>query len=187
MVKIQQYMEYKEKIFSMERMITRDQIESRVREMAQMIEQYEDTHHTTLPPVFICVLNGAFMFFSDLVKEYHGLCEIDFLRAKSYEGKDNSGGVKILKDIEVAIQGKNVYIIEDIIDTGETMKEVILHLESKMPNSIRVVTLLKRKDGDHPMDVYGFEIDDEWVVGYGLDDNGLSRNLPHIYKLENGE
>ena len=171
----------------MEQMITHDKIQSRIVEIAQMIEQVEDKRNASLPPVFICVLNGAFMFFSDLVKEYHGLCEIDFLRAKSYEGKDNSGGVKILKDIEVAIQGKNVYIIEDIIDTGETMKEVILHLESKMPNSIRVVTLLKRKDGDHPMDVYGFEIDDEWVVGYGLDDNGRSRNLPNIYKLEQGE
>lgn len=176
-----------EKVFSMERMIAHDQIQSRIVEMAQMIEQVEDKRNASLPPVFICVLNGAFMFFSDLVKQYRGLCEIDFIRAKSYEGKDNSGGVKILKDIEVAIQGKNVYIIEDIIDTGETMKEVVLHLNSKMPNSIKVVTLLKRKDGDHPMDVYGFEINDEWVVGYGLDDNGRSRNLPDIYKLENGE
>ena len=153
-----------EKIFSMEQMITHDKIQSRIVEIAQMIEQVEDKRNASLPPVFICVLNGAFMFFSDLVKQYHGLCEIDFIRAKSYEGKDNSGGVKILKDIEVAIQGKNV-----------------------MPNSIKVVTLLKRKDGDHPMDVYGFEIDDEWVVGYGLDDNGRSRNLPNIYKLEQGE
>jgi hypoxanthine phosphoribosyltransferase len=176
-----------EKIFSMEQMITQDQIQSRIKELAQQIEQHEDKHNHDLPPVFICVLNGAFMFFSDLLKQYHGLCEVDFLRAKSYEGQDNSGGVKILKDIEVAIQGKNVYIIEDIIDTGETMKEVFLHLSSQLPNSISIVTLLKRKEDDHPMDFYGFEIDDEWVVGYGLDDNGVSRNLPDIYKLEQGE
>jgi|21_taG_2_1085346.scaffolds.fasta_scaffold00045_33 hypoxanthine phosphoribosyltransferase len=176
-----------EKIFSMEQMITQDQIQSRVKELAQQIEQHEDKYNHDLPPVFICILNGAVMFFSDLMKNYHGLCEMDFLRAKSYNGRDNSGGVKILKDIEVAIQGKNVYIIEDIIDTGETMKEIYLHLSSQLPSSINIVTLLKRKEDDHPMDFYGFEINDEWVVGYGLDDNGLSRNLPAIYKLEQGE
>ena len=116
-----------------------------------------------------------------MIKNYNGLCEVDFLRAKSYNGRDNSGGVKILKDIEVAIQGKNVYIIEDIIDTGETMKEVFLHLSSQLPNSINIVTLLKRKGDDHPMDFYGFEINDEWVVGYGLDYDEIGRNFPHIF------
>ena len=77
-----------------------------------------------------------------------------------------------------------MYIIEDIIDTGETMKEVFLHLSSQLPNSINIVTLLKRKGDDHPMDFYGFEINDEWVVGYGLDNVGLDRNLPYIYELE---
>jgi len=177
MVKIQQYTMNK-------KLITEEQIQARVAELAQQIEQHEDKYNHDLPPVFICILNGAVMFFSDLIKNYNGLCEVDFLRAKSYDGRDNSGGVKILKDIEVAIEGKNVYIIEDIIDTGETMKEVFLHLSSQLPNSINIVTLLKRKGDDHPMDFYGFEINDEWVVGYGLDNNGLDRNLPYIYELE---
>ena len=76
-----------------------------------------------------------------------------------------------------------MYIIEDIIDSGETMKEVFFHLNSQLPKSINIVTLLKRKGSDHPMDFYGFEINDEWVIGYGLDDNWLQRNLPDIYKI----
>lgn len=167
----------------MKKLITQQEIQTRIAELALEIEQHEDKYNDDQPPVFICILNGAFMFFSDLMKQYHGLCQIDFLRAKSYNGRDNSGGVKIIKDIEVAIQGKNVYIIEDIIDSGETMKEVFFHLNSQLPKSINIVTLLKRKGSDHPMDFYGFEINDEWVIGYGLDDNGLQRNLPDIYKI----
>ena len=151
--------------------------------MAEDIEQLEDYHNSDFPPVFICVLNGGFMFFSDLVKKYTGCCELDFIRAKSYNGRDNSGGVKISKDIEIDIQGKNIYIIEDIIDTGATIQELVLHLNQKSPNNINVITLLKRKSVDHPIYSYGFEINDEWVIGYGLDNNGLDRNLPDIYKL----
>ena len=163
----------------MKKIITQKEIQERITELASEIEQREDRYNHDQPPVFICILNGAFMFFSDLMKQYHGLCQIDFLRAKSYNGRDNSAGVKITKDIEVAIQGKNVYII----DSGETMKEVFLHLNSQLPKSINIVTLLKRKGSDHPMDFYGFEINDEWVIGYGLDNNGLQRNLPDIYKI----
>jgi|TARA_B110000908_G_C10162568_1_gene406790 hypoxanthine phosphoribosyltransferase len=137
-----------------------------------------------LPPIFICVLNGAAVFFTDLVRELDFDLELDFVRAKSYEGKDNSGGVKILKDIESDIMDRDVYIVEDIIDSGETMRELFLHLTTKSPRSIKIVTLLTRKGCCQPKDYWGIEIGNEWVVGYGLDDNKLKRNLPDIYDLK---
>ena len=163
-------------------------IRSRIREMALQLEEHTTKHDNELPPVFICVLNGAYKFFTDLVSEYYGICEIDFVRAKSYDGKDNSAGVEIIKDIEVGLLGKNVYIIDDIIDSGNTMNTLVKHFEKQSPNKITVVTLLQRKVNlrnrfvGYPVDLYGFEIDDEWVVGCGLDDNGLRRNLGSIYK-----
>ena len=89
------------------------------------------------PPVFICVLNGGFMFFTDLVKQIDIDIEIDFIRAKSYEGKDNSGGVKITKGIETDLQGKRVYLVDDLIDTGETIKEILFYLEDYRPEEIK--------------------------------------------------
>mgnify|MGYP000448034890 CR=1 FL=1 len=164
-------------------LITKKQLAKRIKELGQELSRHDENNINPLPPVFICVLNGAFMFFTDLVRNYDKTCELDFIRAKSYEGKDNSGGVSITKDIEVDIQGRDIYIVEDIIDTGNTMKELIIHLNQKSPKSIKVVTMLKRKGDDHPIDYCGFEIGDEWVIGFGLDDNGLSRNLPDIYDI----
>ena len=137
-----------------------------------------------LPPIMICVLNGAVIFYTDLIRAMKTRLETDFVRAKSYVGQDNSGGVKILKDIESDITGRDVYIVEDIIDSGETMKELYIHLSQKSPKTLKVVTLLKRRGTNHPYDHYGIEIGDEWVVGYGLDDNGLNRNCRYIYDIK---
>ena len=166
----------------MDILIEESKIRNRIREMAHQIEEHTAKYDNELPPVFICVLNGAYKFFTDLVSEYHGVCEIDFVRAKSYNGKDNSGGVEIKKDVEVGLLGKNVYIIDDIIDSGNTMNALKEHFEKQNPNKISVVSLLKRKKNPYPIDLYGFEIDEEWVVGCGLDDNGLRRNLCSIYE-----
>ena len=114
------------------------------------------------PPVFICVLNGAFMFFTDLVKHI-GDCEIDFIRAKSYEGITQST-VKVSKSIEVDISRKDVYLIDDIYDTGETMKELIKHLSLNAPKSITPVTLFKRWSSHNPDLIYGFELENEKVL-----------------------
>ncbi len=139
--------------------------------------------NSAYPPVMIGVLNGAFMFFTDLVKDMGIDIEVDFIRPKSYIGKDNSGGVKFTKDIELSLKGKRVYIIEDIVDTGQTMMEVLNRVDSEMPAEVKVVTLVNRKDNEFPIDHFCFEIEGEWVVGYGFDDNGLKRNYRNLYKI----
>ena len=135
------------------------------------------------PPVFICVLNGAFMFFTDLVKHINE-CEIDFIQAKSYTGT-TQGEIKLLKDITTDIKGKNVYLIDDIFDSGNTIRFLTKHLAFKEPKSITPITLFKKWYSHHPELIYGFELQDEsWLIGYGLDDEkGLRRNLKHIVGL----
>ena len=169
-------------------LLTEKEIKTKVINLAVNINvsEYVKTRRDgeRLPPIFICVLNGAVMFFTDLVRHLDFDVELDFIRAKSYEGQDNSGGVKILKDIESDILDRDIYIVEDIIDSGETMRELFLHLQGKSPRSINIVTLLTRKGCCQPKDFWGIEIGNEWVVGYGLDDNGLKRNLPDIYDLK---
>ena len=110
--------------------------------------------------------------------------EVDFIRPKSYVGKDNSSGVTFTKDIELSLKGKRVYIIEDIVDTGQTMMEILSRVDSELPADVKVVTLVNRKDNKFPIDHYCFEIEDEWVVGYGFDDNGLKRNYRNLYKIK---
>lgn len=167
----------------MELILESRQIESRIQELAKTISKECFQSGNSIPPVFIGVLNGSFMFFSDLVKNLSVDCEIDFIRVKSYEGQDNSGGCKVLKDLELDLKGKNVYIIEDLIDTGETMFEVLVRVNDRMPASVKIVTLLKRRNNDYPIDHYCFEIGDEWVAGRGLDNNGLMRNSVNLYKV----
>ena len=157
-------------------LFTENELKNKVGEIAYKISKHEHD----FPPVFICVLNGAFMFFTDLVKQV-GKCEIDFIRAKSYAGI-TQGTVKITKSIEIDISRKDVYLVDDIYDTGETMKELINHLKSYEPKSITPVTLFKRWNSHHSDLIYGFELKDEtWLVGYGLDnEKGFQRNLKHI-------
>lgn len=170
----------------MEVLLTKEYIDLSIAKVAKALDDniILSENPTCRPPIFICVLNGAVVFFTDLIRQVQSDIELDFIRAKSYVGKDNSGGVQILKDIESDITDRDVFVIEDIIDSGETMKEIFIHLTQKSPRSIKVVTLLKRKGADHPHDFFGIEIGEEWVVGYGLDDNKLKRNLPDIYDLK---
>jgi hypoxanthine phosphoribosyltransferase len=165
----------------MEIVIPEYKIERRVRAMAHKISEEHIASGNTLPPVMICVLNGAFMFFSDLVKDMGIDVEIDFIRPKSYHGRDNSAGVTFTKDIELDLKGKRVYIVEDIVDTGQTMIEILQRISDKMPAEVKVVTLVHRKGNEFPVDHFCFEIGEEWVIGYGFDDNGLRRNYRNIY------
>jgi hypoxanthine phosphoribosyltransferase len=160
-------------------LFTELELQNKVGELAYNIKKQKHD----FPPVFICVLNGAFMFFTDLVKRMDE-CEIDFIRAKSYEGITQNT-VKITKSIEIDISRKDVYLVDDIYDTGETMKELTNHLKLYNPRSITPVTLFKRWNAKHPDLIYGFELYDEaWLVGYGLDnEKGLQRNLKHILGL----
>jgi hypoxanthine phosphoribosyltransferase len=157
-------------------LFTETELKNKVGEIAHYVnkKQHEQS------PVFICVLNGAFMFFTDLVKHINK-CEIDFIQAKSYTGT-TQGEIKLLKDILVDIQGKDVYLVDDIFDSGNTIRFLTKHLAFKEPKSITPITLFKHWHSNHPDLIYGFELQDEaWLVGYGLDDEkGLNRNLKHI-------
>jgi hypoxanthine phosphoribosyltransferase len=158
-----------------------EDIQNKVAQMAA----YIDRKHTEEDDVvMICVLNGGFMFFSDLVKHMWKDVEIDFIRAKSYNGQDQ-GVVHILKDIETNIEGKHVYVVDDFYDTGNTLDRILEHLSTQNPKSIQMVTLLTRDISpipDYPHTT-GFMIKDEWVVGYGMDNNSKERNLDYIYTL----
>ena len=166
----------------MDLIIPEYKIERRVRALAHSITEDHRNSGNSLPPVMICVLNGAFMFFTDLVKDMGIDVEMDFIRPKSYHGQDNSGGIRFIKELELDLKGKRVYIVEDMVDTGATMLEILHRVDSRQPAETRIVTLVHRKGSKHHVDFTAFEIEDEWVVGYGFDDNGLKRNYRNIYK-----
>ncbi len=164
-------------------MLTKEQIQDRVQQLAEAISVDHMKSGNALPPVMICVLNGALHFFSDLTRMMSIHCEIDCIRLKSYNGQDNSAGVKVIKDVELDLHGKRVYIIDDILDTGATMFEALHLVNSRYAADVKVVTLLKRKSSPLMTDFYAFEIENQFVVGYGLDDNGIKRELPDIYSI----
>ena len=155
-------------------------------------KQIADDHRGDKTPiVMVGLLNGCFAFYSDLVRAMPIDIECDFMRVKSYVNR-KQGDIQITKDLETRIKGKHVYIVDDIYDTGNTMKAVIEYLEVKKPSSINIVTLVKRKESKwDPLKStivesfkYGFEINDEWVVGSGMDnDKGHCRNYPTIFAL----
>ena len=139
------------------------------------------------PPFFIGVLNGSFMFLSDLIRTLSIECEISFLQLKSYDGKKSTGSINIIKDLDVNLKNRRVVIVEDIIETGNTLKFLLNRLKDIRTKSITIVTLLV-KDTNRPfefiIDHIGFEISQEFVVGYGLDYNERFRHLDSIYVLE---
>ena len=167
----------------MELLITNEEIQDRVLELAQQISVDHVQSNNSLPPVMICLLNGAIHFFSDLTRAMSIHCEIDFLRLKSYEGQDNSGGVVCIKDLELDLKGKRVYIVDDICDSGATILEALFKVNSRMAEEVKVITLLRRGGGVDMTDYCGFTIGEQFVVGYGLDDYGIKRELRDIYSV----
>ena len=158
-------------------------IERRVRAMAHKISGEHKNSGNNQPPVMICVLNGAFMFFSDLIKDMGIEVEIEFIRAKSYSGQV-SKEVKLTKDLELDITGRRVDIFEDMVDTGNTMRFILNKFKDRNPECIKIVTLVNRKTNDFPIDHVCFpDMGDEFYVGYGFDDNGLKRNYRNIYDI----
>ena len=137
-------------------------------------------------PLFVCVLNGAFMFASDLIKQLDFPCEVCFIRLKSYEGTKTEGKVKEIYGLIEDIENRHVVILEDIIDTGYTMHGLIEKLNKKNPASLRIATLLFKPEALHlavKPDYVAMEIPNDFIVGYGLDYKGHGRNLRNIYKI----
>ena len=170
----------------MKKIIEPEELQIKIKILAKQLS--DDHVGDKTPIVAVCILNGGFMFFSDFVKAMPIDLECGFMRVKSYVGKKKQGDIQITKDLETPIKGKHVYIIDDIFDTGNTMKAVVDYLRVKKPKSLNIVTLLKRElsptlDIDCPC--YNIlDINDEWVVGYGMDDdNGYCRNYNTIYEV----
>lgn len=162
-------------------LIDRHTIERRVKEMAREIES---RHEKDEDLIFVCVLKGAVIFASDLMRSLTVPLIVDFVAAESYgESTASSGVVKITRDVEVDVRGKKILVVEDIVDTGLTLKYLINHLKGKNPKSLEVAVLLdKASRRVAPVEVQyrGFEIPDAFVVGCGLDYAGRYRNLPDI-------
>lgn len=138
-------------------------------------------------PIFIPVLNGSFVFAADLLRKFEDSCEISFVKLASYAGTESTGEVQTHIGLDDKIRGRHIIIVEDIIDTGNTMHAFLQDLQKLAPASVAVASLLVKPDAlQHPIDVTykGFDIPTDFVVGYGLDYDGLGRNLPHIYRLQ---
>ena len=154
-------------------------LQAKVKEMAeQLIKEYEGKELT-----FICILKGSIFFTVDLARYMPTDVKIDFVRVSSYKGTNSSGEIKMKQDLKDSIQGKDVIVIEDIIDTGKTLKYLKEYLKLKKPNSLKICTLLDKKERrvcDMEADYVGFTIPDKFVVGYGLDCDEKFRNLPYI-------
>ena len=138
-------------------------------------------------PVFIGVLNGSFMLFSDFMKHYKNPCEVSFIKLASYEGMSSTNEVKELIGLNQDLAGRTVVVIEDIVDTGNTITVLQALLENKGVKHLKMATLFFKPtvyDKDIIIDYIGMNIPDKFIVGYGLDYDGLGRNLPEVYQLK---
>lgn len=139
-------------------------------------------------PIFIGVLNGSFLFMADLLKEITISCEIGFIKVSSYEGTESSGNIKETFGLPNDLENRDVILIEDIVDTGLTLSYILNEVYKQNPASVKVCSLLLKpaalKSPINELEYVGFELTNEFVVGYGLDYNGLGRNLKDIYRAK---
>lgn len=165
-------------------LINEEMLHKRIDEIAKQIEEeYKDKEIT-----LICILKGSVFFTVDLAKKIKGNVKLEFIRVSSYgEGTESTGEIKMKLDLKDSIQGKDVIVVEDIIDTGRTLSYLIEYLKMKKPNSVKLCALLdkpERRIKDVKVDYTGFQIPDKFVIGYGLDCNEEYRNLPYIAYIE---
>ncbi len=166
-------------------LVSEEQIRTRVAAVAgEMNALYSDAE----PPILVCILKGAFMFLADLTRQLRFRHEVDFMEISSYgQGTTSSGVVRILLDLASSIEGRHVIIVEDIVDTGHTLDYILRNFASRNPASLRVATLLNkpsRREIEVPVDFVGFEVPNEFVMGYGLDYAEEYRNVPYIGVLK---
>ncbi len=162
--------------------LTAEEIDKAVEQVAEMINadmQGKD-------PLFLCVLNGAFIFASDLLKKVEVDCEISFVKLSSYVGTQTTNTVRELIGLDQVLTDRTVVVVEDIIDTGITMAYTLEKLRKLGASDVRIATLLFKPEAfkkNYPIDYVGIVIPNEFIVGYGLDYDGHGRNLPDIYKI----
>jgi hypoxanthine phosphoribosyltransferase len=159
------------------------EIQKKIKELAGQIAK----DYAGKKPLFIAILNGSFMFASDLFKKITIDAEICFIKLASYKGTKSSGQVITAIGLDTDITGRNVIILEDIIDTGKTLNEFLPQIRNQQPTSLKITALLHKPEATvYPItiDYCGFSIPDKFVVGYGLDYNGFGRNSSSIYKLQ---
>ena len=165
-------------------LLTEEQIKARVKEMAaEIYEEYKGKN-----PIFVGVLRGVCVFFSDFVREFKDHCQFDFMCVSSYRGTQSTGECIITKDVTMELRDRHVIILEDIFDTGKSLDFTYNFLMTKKPASLKIVTLLDKPSRRKPWvtvkpDIVGFTIEDKFVVGYGLDFNEQFRNLPFVAVL----
>ena len=163
--------------------LTEEKIQARVKQLG---EQLGDEYDGRIP-IFIGVLNGAFVFMADLIRNVNIDCEIDFMKLSSYgDAKISSGNVRMLKELNCQVGGRDVVIVEDIVDSGLSVDFIIKLIKKENPRSFKVISLLHKRDAVKihvPIDYVGFSIPNYFVIGYGLDYSQKARNLRAIYRL----
>jgi hypoxanthine phosphoribosyltransferase len=167
---------------SFETYLSEEVIQNKVKEMAETINR----DYSGKRPLFIAILNGSFMFAADLFKHLSIEAELCFIKLASYKGMKSSGKVVTSIGLEEDLFGKEVIIVEDIVDTGKTLYDFLPKLAHQQPQSLRIATLLHKSAATAfplKLDYIGFDIPNKFVVGYGLDYNGLGRNLKEIYQV----
>jgi hypoxanthine phosphoribosyltransferase len=154
----------------------------RISEMGTVLNRDYESRN----PIFIPILNGAFMFASDLIREICVPCQVSFVKTASYEGTQSSGNVSHLIGLDKDLKGRHLILIEDIVDTGQTIAALLPQLEALQPASVEIVTLFKKPDAfqeNYEVRYCGFEIPDKFILGYGLDYQGYGRNFRDVYRL----
>jgi hypoxanthine phosphoribosyltransferase len=167
---------------SFETYLSEEVIQKRIKEVAETINK----DYAGKRPLFIAILNGSFMFASDLFKNLNIEAELCFIKLASYKGMKSSGNVVTSIGLDDDLFGKDVIIVEDIVDTGKTLHDFLPKLQHQQPKSLKIVTLLHKAEATaYPiqLDYVGFNIPNKFVVGYGLDYDGLGRNLKEIYQV----
>ena len=167
----------------MKKVITESALQAKIIQLANTINQIEN--HNEAPVVFVGILNGAFMFFSDLVKYIKFPIEIDFVRVKSYDGQ-NRKEIKFTKDLETNINGKNVYLVDDIIDSGHTIKFLMDHFKKRGAKKITPIAAILKENVviKEALCILQYPQNSPWFIGYGMDNEyGKFRNLDTIFKI----
>jgi hypoxanthine phosphoribosyltransferase len=170
---------------SFKKYILNDDLQAKVSELSARINKDLNGKN----PLFVVVLNGAFIFASDLLKKVTIDCEIAFVKLSSYEGTQSSGVVQQIIGLDLDIKGRTIVVIEDIVDTGLTLDRFLMTLREMEPAEVKVAACLLKPDAFHskfPVDYLCYSIPNEFVVGYGLDYDGLGRNSSDIYKIVEG-